>query len=248
MELLKKHLEKLIQKLPLQDRKKLKNRLSDLLSVYPFNEFEYIISKLMSLKKITFDDYLEIRDEYIARNMYLYLFEISAPRGFGEQWAQGHLKGLIPALVKPTKNLDKNYSGEYDFIYKLSNRKAIKVEVKASRAVDFNSQEPLYIKALSWKSKKSFDMNFQQMKPKCCDVFVWIGVWRDVIKYWVLASKEVKENTYYSKGQHRGNVGEGQLHLSRDNIKFFKKYESLPTELLSNIVKAYKKSKKGSGA
>ena len=35
---------------------------------------------------------MEIRDEYIARNMYLYIFEISAPRGFGEQWAQGHLK------------------------------------------------------------------------------------------------------------------------------------------------------------
>jgi len=43
------------------------------------------------------------------------LFEISAPRGFGEQWAQGHLKGLVPELIKPTKKLDKEYSGEYDF-------------------------------------------------------------------------------------------------------------------------------------
>ena len=177
MEILKKHLEKLINKLSSQQRKILKNRLDDLISVYPFNEYEYIISSLLGLNKITLDDYLEIRDEYIARNMYLYIFEISAHRGFGEQWAQGHLKELVPDLIKPTKKLDKKYSGQYDFLYKEPlNKKTVKIEVKASRAVDFHSQEPLYVKALSWKSKKAFDMNFQQVKPKCCDVFVWIGV------------------------------------------------------------------------
>jgi hypothetical protein len=35
--------------------------------------------------------------------MYLYIFEISAPRGFGEAWAQGHLKELVPEVVKSTK-------------------------------------------------------------------------------------------------------------------------------------------------
>ena len=241
MEILKKNLKKLISNLSAQDRDKLKNRLDDLISVYPFNEYEYIISSLFGLGKITIDDYLEIRDEYIARNMYLYIFEISAPRGFGEQWAQGHLKEIVPELIKPTKKLDKNYSGQYDFLYKISNRKIIKIEVKASRAVDFNSQEPLYVKALAWKSKKQFDMNFQQVKPKCCDVFIWVGVWRDTIKYWVLASKEVKNNKYYSKGQHRGNTGEGQLHLKHDNIKKFKKYEIKPKELFEEIIKAYKR-------
>ena len=243
MEILKKHLEKLIKTLSSQQRNKLKNRLDDLISVYPFNEYEYIISSLLGLRKITLDDYLEIRDEYIARNMYLYIFEISAPRGFGEQWAQGHLKELVPNLIKPTKKLDKKYSGQYDFLYKLSEKQIIKIEVKASRAVDFNSQEPLYVKALSWQSKKPFDMNFQQIKPKCCDVFVWIGVWRDIIKYWVLSSKEVEKNKYYSKGQHRGNIGEGQLHLKRDNIKEFQNYTSKSNELLEKITEAYKRQK-----
>ena len=197
----------------------------------------------MGLDKITLDDYLDIRDEYTARNMYLYIFEISAPRGFGEQWAQGHLKELAPELIKPTKKLDKKYSGQYDLLYKPSEKQTIKIEVKASRAVDFNSQEPLYVKALSWKSKKPFDMNFQQVKPKCCDVFVWIGVWRDSIKYWILSSKEVEKNKYYSKGQHRGNIGEGQLHLKHDNIKEFKKYSSKPKELLERIISAYKRQK-----
>src|SRR3989344_3702770 len=241
MQILKKQLEKLIDSLSVENQGKIKNRLDDLISVYPFNEYEFIISSLLGLDKITLDDYLEVRDEYIARNMYLYIFEISAPRGFGEQWAQGHLKELIPELIKPTKKLDENYSGEYDFLYPLSNGKAIKIEVKASRAVDFKNNEPLYVKALAWESKKPFDMNFQQVKPKCCDVFVWVGVWRDVIKYWVLASKEVSKNKYYSKGQHRGNKGEGQLHLKHDNIKHFIKYEAQPKDLLEKIIAAYRR-------
>jgi len=241
MQTLKTQLEKMINSLSAHERDQLKNRLDDLISVYPFNEYEYIISSLLGLGKITLDDYLEIRDEYIARNMFLYIFEISAPRGFGEQWAQGHLKELAPELIKPTKKLEENYSGQYDFLYEMPDKKMIKIEVKASRAVDFDSQEPLYVKALAWESKKPFDMNFQQVKPKCCDVFVWIGVWRDTIKYWVLASKEVEGNKFYSKGQHRGNTGEGQIHLKHDNIKDFVKYESLPKELLENIIDAYKR-------
>lgn len=241
MQTLKTQLEKMIDSLSAHERDQLKNRLDDLISVYPFNEYEYIISSLLGLGKITLDDYLEIRDEYIARNMFLYIFEISAPRGFGEQWAQGHLKELAPELIKPTKKLEENYSGQYDFLYEMPDKKMIKIEVKASRAVDFDSQEPLYVKALAWESKKPFDMNFQQVKPKCCDVFVWIGVWRDTIKYWVLASKEVESNKFYSKGQHRGNTGEGQIHLKHDNIKDFVKYESLPKELLEKIIDAYKR-------
>jgi hypothetical protein len=111
--------------------------------------------------------------------------------------------------------------------------------VKASRAVAFKTDEPLYVKALSSDSGKQFDMNFQQIKPACCDVFVWIGVWRDVIRYWVLSSREVEQNRYYSAGQHRGNVGEGQLHIKRENISEFEKYECRPNELLQAIKDAY---------
>jgi len=114
--------------------------------------------------------------------MYLYIFEISAPRKFGEQWAQGHIMELAPDFIKPTKKIDENYSGQYDLLHKFSENNQIKIEVKASRAVDFNSEEALYVKALSLKTDLPFDMNFQQIKPKCCDVFIWVGVWRDGIR------------------------------------------------------------------
>jgi hypothetical protein len=95
------------------------------------------------------------------------------------------------------------------------------------------------VKALSSDSQKPFWMNFQQIKPACCDVFVWIAVWRDVIRYWVLSSHEVESSPYFSKGQHRGNVGEGQLHVRQDNIHAFDSLEVAPDRLAVAIREAY---------
>jgi hypothetical protein len=235
MEKLKTHLLGLVKKLEKDKHDQIMRRLDNLVSVYPFNEYEFLISSLMGLGKITIDDYHELRDEYIARNMYLYIFEISAPRSFGEAWAQGHLKELVPALEKPSKKLDPKYCGDYDFF--LDGK--IRIEVKASRAVDSASGEPLYVKALASDSLKTFWMNFQQVKPACCDVFVWVAVWRDTIRYWVLSSHELENHPEYSTGQHRGNTGEGQLHVRQDNIKDFAPYEAQSNNLAEAIRKAY---------
>lgn len=235
MEQLKQHLLQLVSELDKMKSTQILDRLDDLVSVYPFNEYEFLISSLMGYGKISLSDYHNLRDEYISRNLFMYVFEISAPRGFGEAWAQGHLKEICPELVKPSNKLDTNYSGQYDFFVD----GLIKVEVKASRAVDFDSDEPLYVKALSSDSNKRFDMNFQQVKPACADVFVWVGVWRDVIRYWVLSSEEVRTNRYYSTGQHRGNEGEGQIHLKDSNVIEFAEFESRPRDLLDSIRNAH---------
>ncbi len=213
------------------------------MSVYPFNEYEYIISNLFCLKKITLVDYFAIREEYLVRNEYLHIYEkYGSPTAFGITWAQSHIHAIVPEMKKPTKKENSDFDNEYDFFcdYK---KNRVRIEVKASRAVDAKSDEPLFIKALALNSEKPFDMNFQQIKPKHCDVFVWVAVWRDAIKYWIFASKDIEKNKYYSRGQHRGNIGEGQLHLNRDNIKTFKKYEAHPNELLKKIIKAYKRQK-----
>ena len=175
--------------------------LDRLYFVYPFNKFEYVISHLIATETITLEQYYDLRNRYLERNKYLYVFEITAPRTFGETWAQRHLNEVVPELKRPSKKYDPDYSGEYDFWYD-----GIKIEVKASRAVRRESGEPLIIKALASNSKYGFDMNFQQIKPACSDVFVWIGVWRDAIRYWVLSSDEVNNNKYYSTGHHRGNT------------------------------------------
>jgi len=232
MEHLKYELDMLLSKLPFEDE--FKNRLASLVSVYPFNEYEFIISTLIGTGLLSLEDYYRLRDRYIERNYFLYVFEINAPRKFGETWAQGQLKSLVPELQKPSKSSDPDYVGQYDFYFD-----GIRIEVKASRAVDANSDEPLYVKALASDSRKSFWMNFQQIKPDCCDVFIWVAVWRDIIRYWVLSSHEVETNPHYSKGQHRGNVGEGQLHIRDDNLQDFDQYEVKPNELAVAIRAAY---------
>lgn len=246
MEQLKATLNQLIEQL--NEPELFRERLETLISVYPFNEYEFVISTLLGADILSLDEYYDLRDAYLDRNLYLYLFEISAPRNFGEQWAQGHLKTLIPDLQRPSKKVDPDYSGQYDFWLETAVG-PIRIEVKASRAVDFDSDELLYVKALSINSSKRFDMNFQQVKPRYCDVFIWIGVWRDKISYWVLSSDEMANNRYYSVGQHRGNLGEGQLHLKDDNIKDFEKYEVTALDLRDAVLAAFgRQTKRAEGA
>jgi hypothetical protein len=190
-------------------------------SIFPFNEYEHLICNLIERGGLTYEQYIDIRTEYISANPNLWVFEISAPRGFGEKFAQTYVQGKCSKLKSPNKKLDPNYSGDYDLWLD-----GIRIEVKASRAVDSDSEEPLYMKALSRKTDKNFLMNFQQLKPQCCDVFIWVAVYRDQIVLWVMSSKEVLENPSYSKGQHRGNKGnEGQLHIRQDNVAQLEKYE-----------------------
>ena len=104
--------------------------------------------------------------------------------------------------------------------------------------MDSDSDEPLYIKALVRDTEKPFLMNFQQLKPQCCDVFIWVAVFRDKIVLWIINSNEVATHPLFSKGQHRGNKGnEGQLHIKHDNIHVLDRYE-LHGDNLEDMIRA----------
>jgi len=187
-------------------------------AIFPFNEYEHLICNLINRGGLSYEQYIEIRTEYISENPNLWIFEISAPRGFGESFAQTYIQGKSSKLKKPSKKLDPNYSGQYDLWLD-----GITIEVKASRAVDRDSDEPLYMKALSRDTKKRFLMNFQQLKPSCCDVFIWVAVFRDEIVLWIISSKDVASNPLYSS-QHRGGI-EGQVMVTSENVNLLSKYE-----------------------
>jgi hypothetical protein len=187
-------------------------------AIFPFNEYEHLICNLINRGGLSYEQYIEIRTEYISENPNLWIFEISAPRGFGESFAQTYIQGKSSKLKKPSKKLDPNYSGQYDLWVD-----GITIEVKASRAVDRDSNEPLYMKALSRDTKKRFLMNFQQLKPGCCDVFIWVAVFRDEIVLWIISSKDVANNPLYSS-QHRGGI-EGQVMVTSENVNLLSQYE-----------------------
>jgi len=73
MEQLKLKLMSLVQELEQEKHDDMMQRLDDLLSVYPFNEYEFLVSSMMGYGKISVDEYYELRDDYIARNMWLYM-------------------------------------------------------------------------------------------------------------------------------------------------------------------------------
>ena len=112
MEKLIEQLDELIKRL--EDSKNFEKDLDQLRSIYPFNKYEYIISTLFSHGKITFDEYLTIRDEYINRNLYLYLFEM-APRTFGDTWGLSHVCSIESDFKRPSKNIDKSITVNMTF-------------------------------------------------------------------------------------------------------------------------------------
>ena len=248
MELLDIQLEEYIKKI--KNTKNLTNDLDNIKSVYPFNRYEYIIARLLAEKVLSYNEYLELRNEYIDRNLFLYVFEISAPRGFGDTWAFSHLLTVEPALQRPNKKIDPDYRGEYDlYLPRKSGNGIIKIEVKASRAVNRDrADEPLYIKALSSNGKASFLMNFQQLKPSCCDVFMWLAVYRDCVKYWVFNSNFVRKHRDFTP-QHRNEttakrnsdykkaeIYEGQIMITNGNISSLEKYSVQGREILQAIL------------
>lgn len=230
---LDKKLDEWIKDLLQEDRKALLARLSSLRSVFPFNEYEYRLMYLLDKKIITFYEYELLRNAYMNANPYLHLYSI-APRIFGEIWAQQHLIDIDSRFKKPSKNTDKNYSGDYD-LYLENGKKFIKIEVKASRAINTKIRGGLETKALGFKSEEHYWMNFQQIKLNMVDIFVFIGVWVDKIIYWVLTNKEVKGHPTRSH-QHRGGI-EYQIGITDKNFNKFKKFLVRPRQLV-DVIKA----------
>ncbi len=228
MEILKNEILNFIDKLEKSEKDDLLYRVQNLVSVYPFNEFEYQIVNLFDKQSIVYNEYLELRNNYIDRNKNLYLYEM-APRNFGEKWGEKHIIELLG-------NECKKVSGEYDL--ELDD---IKIEVKASRGVEKISGKNLLQKAISSTEirDKQWEMNFQQLKPSLCDVFIWIGVFKDTIFYWVLSSDDVRNNPYFSN-QHRkekksDSIFEGQIMIKDSNFEEFEKYRTNVGKLYHTI-------------
>ena len=125
---LRAYIDRLSDSLKREEQQVLKSRLRGLISVFPFNEYEYILTFLVDHRVITFGDYEELRENYVSANRYLDLFGL-APRIFGGTWGEEHVKDLDHRFRKPDRSLDPGYEGQYDLWLD-----GMRIEVKASRA------------------------------------------------------------------------------------------------------------------
>lgn len=228
-------------------------------SVYPFNKMiNILVPYAISKNLLSFNDYLMIVEAYSLENQNMPIFEFSAPRSFGETFGQEHIKEKFPQILDPKNNknykeIDPDFVSQYDLYMPITikkNNHTVRIESKASRAINKNESKGSFSdRGLFFNDTEKYDMNFQQLKPGCCDVFIFIGVWLDKIKYWVLSADEVQNHDNFSN-QHRGSekredgvVVEGQLHIKPGNIHKFDPFLVESKDLESTILKKYKKQK-----
>ena len=219
---------------------------SDEKFIFPFSLEGKKLAYLLSNGMITYDQYLTLHKEYTARNKYLDLFEM-APRTFGETWGETHILSLFPEFIKATKEsmalCYPVFDGEFDLLLD-----GIRVEVKACRANSNKTKGSLVSRAYLHKeaTAASFKYHYQQLKPSCCDVFIWIGVCRDELLYWVLTGEELLQTGKFAT-QHRnektgiadGAIFEGQVFIGEEDLEKFRVDEK---DIVQAIHKKYFKN------
>lgn len=196
--------------------------------IYPFSAEGRILAYLLASKIITYEEYVDLNREYTMRNQYLDLFEM-APRTFGETWGEKHILSLFPQFTKATKQsilkFYPDFDGEFDLWLD-----GIRVEVKACRANSSKSGASLVSRAYLHKEAKAagFKYHFQQLKPSCCDIFIWIGVCRDELIYWILTSNELLQTGKLGSQHRNENTGkegvsvyEGQVFMKEEELAEF---------------------------
>ncbi len=197
-------------------------------SLYPFSQESALLAYFLSIGELTFDTYSKLNTEYCKRNQYLHLYDM-APRTYGQTWGEQHIRSLFPELVKATKKdlsrIYPNFDGEFDLWLD-----GIRIEVKAARANDQKGEGSLASRAYLHSEAKAanFKYHFQQLKPSCCDVFIWIGTCRDELIYWVLTSDELVQTNKMSSQHRNENTGiegteifEGQVFMTEEELAPF---------------------------
>jgi hypothetical protein len=99
---LRQYLDRFIANLDRNNKGLLEARLQSLVSVFPFNEYEFILMFLLDKGVIQFEEYDKLRESYVSSNRYLELYGL-APRIFGQVWGELPPRDLSWAQSKDTR-------------------------------------------------------------------------------------------------------------------------------------------------
>lgn len=197
-------------------------------SLFPFSVENKLLAYYLSIGEITYEKYSQLNSDYCERNKYLDLFDM-APRTYGQTWGEQHIRSLFPQFIKATKeNISAEYpafDGEFDLWLE-----GIRIEVKACRANSTKTGGSLSSRAYLHSEAKAagFKYHYQQIKPSCCDVFIWIGTCRDELIYWILTSEELQKTGKLGSQHRNENTGiagvevfEGQVFMTEEELSPF---------------------------
>ena len=142
-----------------------------------------------------------------------------APRPFGEAFGEW-LVSIIEKDIKP--RTDSSHDGILN---------GQRCEIKISRAFEKSSNKlsltkkllsENLLKFIDSNSDIKFDCNIQQVKPNYFDIIIYGIFFNDAIYLFKTDSTTIQtdKNIAYNDKQHRGNVGEGQFHIKRNNFQY----------------------------
>lgn len=127
-------------------------------------------------------------------------------------------------LISRVYGLENSQTSEYD-LTDGTNR----IEVKFSRVLskynapitNDNVAEVLgHTNApLPRHTTEKFDANIQQVKPALFDILIYGLFYDDCVVVYQIHSHLIATLPNHSAKQHRGNVGEGQFHITNRNVK-----------------------------
>ena len=182
--------------------------------VFPFNKKMYVFTYLIHKNIISLGQYNEIIVQYLLDNKYLFLYEMGNT-AFGS-WGEDHLISLY------SSGIYKSGIREHDLIAR-NEKKEVKIECKSSRALLESASKDMIgnivCKAVEYSSG-NFYLQFDHMKPYFCNVFVFIGVWIDQIKYWIIPSSDISIIPH----SHKRDADGFHIRMDCSNIDFFNTY------------------------
>lgn len=197
-------------------------------ALFPFSIENKLLAYYISIGEITYERYSQLNAEYCKRNKYLDLFDMG-PRTYGQTWGEQHILSLFPQFTKATKESVSieypTFDGEFDLWLD-----GIRIEVKACRASSSKADGSLASRAYLHSEAKAigFKYHYQQLKPSCCDVFIWIGTCRDELIYWVITSEELLKTGKLGSQHRNENTGiaevkvfEGQVFMTEEELSPF---------------------------
>jgi hypothetical protein len=164
--------------------------------------------------------------ETMENNLMLAIFELNT-RKFGsvvEKLLENFL-GKLGYTVKKSNSIsyDKNINGLDDEI------KASRVLVKSKLDIEngsiveniINHNKERKLKKINCLTQ-DWDCNIQQIKTDCFENLWYVLFFEDSVEIFKIDKSQILSdpNISYSNKQHRGNVGEGQFHITNKNIQY----------------------------
>lgn len=141
---------------------------------------------------------------------------------------------LAELMIAEYFNLYPSESKYYD----LTDQDGVRFEIKFSRAFEKKKKmtrdnaielcldgNALHNVVNSYEATvKQYDCNIQQIKPDEFDTLIYGVFFNDVIEIFQVDSDKISNMPASSNRQHKGNVGEGQFHIKRNNIEEHRRY------------------------